>query len=280
MANPVSFNEFQLPGGRRAWVPADLDLKRPEASRLPVERQHALIYLPWHDRYLDLVPLTCRDFFKFVLPYLRARTTDVHVATCLPFVKLLGAALGAAPSAAQPGPIDEAVVTIAFILHDSGWSQMTEAEIADSLDVQGLALTAAAASPKARHAALGKAVAERVLAGYAFQPPLSATELDWIYTAILYHDKPWELAAGGDIPLSVKLVCDVDHLWSFTRANFWQDTVRKQESPEVYAAALARDLDGYFVTEAGRAQARLLLAERGREAADWARLPPLYNEGR
>ena len=62
-----------------------------------------------------------RDFFKAVLPYLHARSTDVHVATCLPLVKEL--------LCTEPGPVDEQVVHLAFILHDAGWSQMTEQEM-------------------------------------------------------------------------------------------------------------------------------------------------------
>lgn len=52
------------------------------------------------------------------------------------------------------------------------------------------------------------------------------------------------------------IVCDVDHLWSFTKENFWQDTVRKEIDPELYAQNLARDLDGYFVTDAGKKKAK------------------------
>jgi len=81
-----------------------------------------------------------RDFFKVVLPFLHARSTDVHVATCLPFIKDL--------IQAETEPVDERVVQIAFILHDSGWSQMSELEIAESLGVTGLSLSGQAIQPK------------------------------------------------------------------------------------------------------------------------------------
>jgi hypothetical protein len=161
------------------------------------------------------------------------------------------------------------VVQIAFMLHDSGWSQMSEAEIAASLGVRGLSLSGEAINPKARHALLGKQVAEKILAEYPFQPPLTSQQKDQIYQAILFHDKPEELAARGGIPAAVKVVCDVDHLWSFTHPNFWQDTLRKGVKPDVYLENLGKDLDGYFVSEAGRQKARQLLERRGMEVEAW-----------
>ncbi len=261
------FKRFQLPTGGSAWIPADLELKNVDHASIPRDHLHYLIYIPWHDSYLQRVPVGYRDFFQMVAPYLQARTTDVHVATCLPFIAEL--------IQATPTAIDRQVVTVAFILHDTGWSQMSELEIADSLGVQGLALSGAAVNPKARHAVLGKEVAERVLADYSFDPPLTEAQKALIYKAILFHDKPWELAAQGEIPPSVKLVCDVDHLWSFTHENFWQDTVRKGVRPDQYAANLAENLDGYFVTEPGKQRARQLLADRQTEVATWREQPPL-----
>ena len=90
-----------------------------------------------------------------------------------------------------------------------------------------------------------------------------------IYTAILYHDKPEELAWQGGLSAEVKLVCDVDHLWSFTHENFWQDTVRKGVAPAAYVKNLEADLDDYFVTEPGRQQASRLLEARRVEVTLW-----------
>ena len=256
-----SFSAFRLPSGETALIPSDIELKIPERSALAPDRLHYLIYIPWHEKYFRSVPEAYRDFFEAVLPYLRARTTDVHVATCLPFVKEL--------IAASDEVVDETVITVAFILHDSGWSQMSEDEIAHSLGVTGLALSGAAVDPKARHAVLGKEIAERVLGSVRRQPPLTESQKDLIYKAILYHDKPWELAGQGGLPASVKLVCDVDHLWSFTHENFWQDTARKSVAPDSYLKNLENDLDGYFVTEQGKRKARSLIEERRVEVEEW-----------
>jgi hypothetical protein len=259
---PNPFTRFTLPTGETAWVPADIPLQVPASSSIERSLLHYLIYIPWDDKYLRLIGPDYRDFFRFALPYLRARTTDVHVATCFPFANEL--------MAADPAAADERVVHLAFILHDSGWSQMTEHEIADSLGVEGLALSGAAVAPKARHAELGRDLAQRLVQEYPFQSPLTDAQKTLIYQAIFYHDKPQQLAAMGDLPASLRVVCDVDHLWSFTHENFWQDTLRKGVDPRVYVENLASDLEGYFVTEAGKHKARQLLEARRAEVSAWA----------
>ena len=261
MSPSLTFAPVRLPTGGSAWIPSDVELKFPDQMSIEISRLHYLAYIPWRDRYLARVDGAYRDFFTTVLPYLHARTTNVHVATCLPFVPELIRSV--------PEAVDERVVTVAFILHDSGWSQMTEEEIAASLGVQGLALSGGAVNPKARHAILGREIAQRVLETYRFQPPLTDSQRNLIYTAILYHDKPEELARQGSLSVEVKLVCDVDHLWSFTHENFWQDTIRKGVAPTAYVKNLEADLDNYFVTESGRRQARRLLEARRAEVVLW-----------
>ncbi len=256
-----SFVPFSLPTGQVGWIPDDIELRIPDNSSLDTGDLHYLIYIPWHDKYLELVDEAYRDFFKVVLPFLHVRSTDVHVATCLPFIKEIVQAEGE--------PVDERVVQIAFMLHDSGWSQMTELEIAKSLGVTGLSLSGEAIQPKAKHAILGQQVAQKILGEYSFQPPLTLEQKEWIYKAILFHDKPQELATAGGIPTSVKVVCNVDHLWSFTHPNFWQDTLRKGVEPAAYLENLGKDLDHYFVSEPGKRKARQLIEARGQEVEAW-----------
>ncbi len=258
-----AFRPLTLPTDERALIPVDLELRVPEHATLSPELLHFLIFIPWDDRLLSRITAPYRDFFRFVLPYLHTRTTDVHIATCFPFIDALIQATGAA--------VDERVIHLAFVLHDVGWSQMSEAEIAASLGVTGVALSAEAMGPKEKHAVVGKALAERLLGEYTFDPPLTEEQKAWIAQAVLYHDKPWELAQQGALPLEMKLVCDVDHLWSFTHENFWQDTVRKGVAPPVYLENLRHDLESYLVTEVGQAKARRLLEERAREVAEWTR---------
>jgi hypothetical protein len=112
-------------------------------------------------------------------------------------------------------------------------------------------------------------LAEKILAEATTPRPLTAEQKDLIYKAVLLHDKPWEITANGEIPLEVKIICDVDHLWSFTHENFWQDTVRKGVRPDEYLKNLEKDLDGYFITDEGKQKARELLAERAAEVEHW-----------
>lgn len=265
------FRLFTLPTGEQALIPDDLELRLPERSALGPELLHFLLFIPWSDHLLSRIDAPYRDFFQAVLPYLHTRTTDVHIATCFPFVDELIQAVGAA--------VDERVVHLAFLLHDVGWSQLSEAEIAASLGVTGVALNAQALGPKEKHALVGQDLAQRLLASYPFAPPLTATQHDWICQAVLYHDKPWELAKQGKLPLEIKLVCDVDHLWSFTHENFWQDTLRKGVAPPTYLTNLEQDIATYFVTEQGKHKARALLEQRREEVGRWiaakAALPTL-----
>jgi hypothetical protein len=73
----------------------------------------------------------------------------------------------------------------------------------------------------------------------------------------------------GGIPAEVRMVCDVDHLWSFTHANFGQDTVRKGVEPSTYLENLEHDLDGYFVGEGGRRKIRQMIEQRSAEVKSW-----------
>lgn len=260
-APSTSFRLFTLPTGERALIPEDVPLQLPEHSTLGPELLHFLLFIPWSDSLLSRIDAPYRDFFQVVLPYLHTRTTDVHIATCFPFVDELIQAAGAV--------VDERVIHLAFLLHDVGWSQLSEAEIAASLGVKGVTLNAQALGPKEKHALVGKDLAARLLESYPFDPPLTEAQHDWICQAVLYHDKPWELAKQGTLPLEIKLVCDVDHLWSFTHENFWQDTVRKGVAPPTYLSNLEQDLETYFVTEQGKARARRLLEERRQEVRLW-----------
>lgn len=253
----MKFRDLKLVG-RDNRIPSDIELKVPDHAEVDNRDLHFLIYIPWDDRYLNDVPGEYKAFFEAVRPQLAVRTTDVHVALCLPFVKKLGDQM--------PENFDWRVAYIALILHDIGWSRLSDQEVAASLGVKGLALTAGATGPKEKHANVGKAMAKDILERYQFNKPLTDKQKDLICDAIQYHDKPGELAKGGNgIPLEVRLVCDVDHLWSFTHENFWQDTVRKDVEPAEYVKNLANDLDGYFITQQAKDLAQYMLSQRKAE---------------
>ena len=260
-ATESGFQAAQPPLRERTWIPAEVHLAVPEHTSVPSDLLHYLAYIPWDAKYLELVDPEYVDFFSHVLPYLHVRTTDVHVATCLPFAGEL--------IRDSRAPVDARAVHIAFILHDSGWSQMTDLEIVASLGVPGLALSGAAVAPKSRHVELGKDLAIRILSEYRFVSPLTDEQKEMIYQAILLHDRPEQVASLGDAAASIRIVCDTDHLWSFTHEDFWQDTVRKGVDPMNYAENLGRDLDGYLVTESGKRRAGRMLQERKTEVEAW-----------
>jgi hypothetical protein len=255
----MKFKDYVTPAGHTYKIPTDIDLSAPKESSLMGEALDKLIYIPWDDKYLERIPGEYKDFFMFVLPHLKVRTTDVHVAACMPYLEKLIASFS--------DGLDERIIYIALILHDIGWSKLSEAEVASSLGVDGLTLSSEAMGPKEKHAVVGQEIAKEILSSYKFADPLRDSQEELILDAVLFHDKPWELAKGGDIPLEVKLVCDADHLWSFTHENFWQDTSRKGVEPQRYLENLKKDLEGYFVTDEAKQIARVLLSERAQEAS-------------
>ncbi|MCB9813540.1 MAG: hypothetical protein H6772_04000 [Pseudomonadales bacterium] len=235
--------------------PDDVKLSLPNNSNLPTDQQHYLLFIPWEESYLIGIPRQYVDFFKRVLPHLHTRTTDVHTAVCLGYLDELLSQFDQ--------PINERVVALALILHDSGWSKLSEKEIAMSLGVSGLKLTEGAKNPKEKHALESAKITTKMLNDYDFIPPLNEKEKELIIQAVLYHDKPEEVAGAEiEMPIEIQLLVDLDHLWSFTHQNFWQDTLRKGVQPKEYVQNLQRDIDDYFVTDQGKELALKLLNER------------------
>jgi len=263
----MKFKKVNL-AGVSGFVPESLDLSVPIVPDFPPESKHFLIFIPWKDHKLNLVPLEYRDFFKFVLPYLRKRTTDVHTAHCLnlatQFLKSFS-------------EINKRVVLIALTLHDIGWSQLTSSEIAQSLGVKGLALNSVARGPKLAHALAGEKLAAEILAVYQFNPPLTKNEKEIILKSVRYHDEPEKVIKDHQIVKEVKLLVDLDHFWSFTQANFWQDTLRKKVVPQQYLLNLKNDLNDYFTTAKGKEFALNLWNERRKEVLQLAEQIKLMN---
>lgn len=251
---------------KNSTFPSDVPLKLPQHSSLKKEDQHFLLFIPWSESYLQYVPAEYREFFSEILPYLSARTTDVHTACCMQYLDEYihkSQALGRA--------VNRDVVAYALMLHDSGWSQMSEEEIAQSLGVKGLALNASALGPKEKHALLSEQIAREILTEKQVILKLSDKEIKLICKAILYHDRPEEVAgATNPLPEEVRLLVDLDHLWSFTHLNFWQDVLRKGVEPHEYYTNLLQDLPSYFVTDIGKEKARTLLQDRHSEVLSFS----------
>jgi hypothetical protein len=224
-----------------------VSLRMPEKTSLPEDQQHFLLYIPWNKKYLDFVPEKYKQKFTECLPLLSARTTNVHVAVCFRYFDEMVEAF--------PG-IDRSAVAMALILHDTGWSRLTEEEIATSLGVKGLKLTIEAMVPKEKHAVIGEEIAREKLTEWR----IDKDRADLVCACVRWHDNPSKVTS-----LEIKVLADLDHLWSFTQENFWQDVQRKGVDAAAYVANLGNDLDGYFVTDNGKNIARRLLGERRHE---------------
>lgn len=262
-----NFTIFFLPTGEVFFVPEDIDLHFPSKTKISTDKLHHLVYIPWKNDYLNYIPKPYQKFFQYVLPRLNIRTTDVHTARSLAFATELIKIIRV--------PLDEKIIFISLILHDIGWSLLSEEEIAASLGVRGAAISGVAENPKRKHTLLGEELAEKILQEFIFSTPLTAKEKSLILTAVLLHDSPEKISKSEGAPIEIKIICDADHLWSFTRQNFWQDTVRKKINPETYFQNLHEDIDKYFTTKEGKQKARELLHRRKTEVLEWQKIAKL-----
>lgn len=238
----MNFNNFQ-----DKYIPEDIELIVPKNSD-----SNTLVYIPWDDKYLDYVPEHLKSFFIKALPYLGVRTTDVHTAICTSYIDDIIRLYG--------GKVNRRVIDLGLILHDIGWSSLSEQDIIDSLsDYKGLELSDTSMGPKKRHAVEGVKVSKKLLDEFDFEPALKEEEKKEILEIVLLHDTPENTSVNG------QLVADLDRLWSFTHENFWQDTIRKNVLPDNYLDNLNNDCEGYFSTKAGLTIAKELLNDRTKE---------------
>jgi len=236
-------------------------LKYPDDCDLPESKKHFLLYIPWESKYLSLVPFEYQDFFQKILPKLDARTTNVHTAICMQYLDQF-----ISKAEEHANKVNRNVLAYSLMLHDSGWSMLSQEEIAASLGVRGLALNEKAMGPKQKHAVLGEQIARKILKEDQEKLGLSDEEIELICKAVLYHDKPEEVAGkGNDLPIEVKLLVDLDHIWSFVYLGFWMDVQRKGVEAKEYLQNLKNDLDSYFVTDIGKEKAKELLVQREME---------------
>jgi hypothetical protein len=253
----MEFKSIIIPGLGTKYIPQDIVINIPKDSGVSEDKIHFLAEMPWDDKYLENIPNDFLGLFKTILPDLHVRSTDVHTAVSLSYMDDLLKEF-------EDMNIDREVVGIALTLHDIGWGKMTPTEIAASLGVSGLKLNIDSVGPKEKHAVIGEKMAGEILEKY--YPNISSSKKELILKSILYHDRPEEvLGLGKDLPLEIKLLVDLDHLWSFNYLDFWLDTIRKGVNPLDYVNNLRADIEDYFTTDNGRRIARRLLEERHKE---------------
>ena len=255
----LNFRKVSLPGDADTFVPSTISIAVPATLTVERDRLHLLTHIPWSSAYLKHVPGEYRAFFRYVLPYLSPRTTSVHTALSVAFIPVLVA--GIDPSA------NVRIITLAVILHDCGWSQVSPSQIADSLDYSGIMFTPKAAEAKRLHAVHGSRIAYELLRNYEFKEPLTEAEINLIADIALYHEQPLAYNTGGKTPNELIITCEADRLWPFTHENFWLDVIRKGVAPSTYIQNAAASIEGLFLTETGRHIAWRLMNERITEVA-------------
>ncbi|HVQ44863.1 MAG TPA: hypothetical protein VMT30_07955 [Candidatus Saccharimonadia bacterium] len=257
----LRFRKISVPGASAAYAPTTIDLKFSTTTAVENHRLHLLAHIPWHDKYLAHVPQAYRNFFKFVLPYLSTRTSDVHTAISLGFVNELITNI-------DPGT-NPYLAHLAVTLHDCGWCRVDDAQIADSLDYSGVIFTPAAAMAKHLHTVHGSQLAAELLRHYDFAQPLSSSEIDLISNIALWHERPLEYQINGRTPSALLVACEADRLWPFTHENFWLDVVRKGVEPGAYIQNVGTSVEGLFLTPVGQTIAWRLINERITEVAEY-----------
>lgn len=264
----MQFKAALLPGRQFAFVPANLDILIPKAHRIPAAEKHHLAYLPWQNSYLALVPAEYRAFFKFVLPHLHARTSNVHTALSVAQLPHL--------LARTKQTVNEHLVYLALILHDCGWSQVNQADLVKSFNYNGVSPTGPdSMQPKQKHLVYGEALAYKLLDSFDFKSHTLTSHDIYTISEIIRrhdHDAAWEHGKYGHISPEVKIVCDADRLWSYTHENFWLDTIRKNVPADAYLELINNEINSYFFTPAGKARARELIAQRRPEVAAYKKI--------
>lgn len=258
----MTFTNVTLPNNKSIFIPDDITISIPDDPTLNLEERCRLAYIPWNDQYIEQVSERYRAFFMHVLPRLHVRTTDVHTVLSLsqlPFVL-----------SHIDKRVNEHLISLAIILHDVGWSEVGQKGIVNSLAYSGLTLSATSRAPKQQHVIFGEALAYKLLRDYpAEELDISSDDIFTITEMIRRHDYDaiWEKGKFGTITLDTSLLCDCDRLWSYTRENFWLDTIRKMVNPEEYITTIDDSIEQYFFTSAGKTRARELVLERKNEVS-------------
>lgn len=251
------FRVVTLRDGHSQLIPADVEITEPTDNPVPRERLHLLAHIPWHRRYLKLIPEDYRDFFEYLLPHLAQRTTNVHTALSVAFVPYLHKHI--APQS------NLKLALIGTMVHDCGWSKVTPTAIADSLDYSGIIFTPNAAEAKLQHTVFGGQLAPELVRAYPGQLGLTDEEISYIGDIPRWHEYPERYKPGQPIPPELLITCEADRLWPFTHQNFWLDTMRKGVDPVEYITNVKNSIDDLFLTPVGRHMASVLYAHRTEE---------------
>jgi len=256
----LSFKKLETPDRKQFYIPSNIKIRFLKED-LPSDYLRRLAYIPWESKYLELCPKKYRKFFKIVFPYLKKRTTNVHTAVSLSFMNKLITRI----EKIKKSKINTKIIVLGLILHDCGWYALSMREIANSLaDYKGLRIKSKAIKVKLKHAEKGVEIAQKILDDNQSVFALTDKEKKMILDAVFWHDKI-EQIRRKNFPVEIKIVADLDHIWSYSFLNFWQDTIRKDIESEIYIKNLKNDLNYDFICNSSKQLAKTLLESRKKE---------------
>lgn len=151
-----------------------------------------------------------KKIWKLALPYQDMRDDKGHVKTVLDFALQLLKCESA----------DADVVIPAAILHDIGWSQMTEKERMGP--VSGIVSEEKEKTLRCKHEKLGAKIAGKILREVKYDRKL----IKEITSIIDGHD-----TRKGFISKNDGIVRDADKLWRFSKKGMMTDIKRRKHSP-------------------------------------------------
>jgi hypothetical protein len=257
-SDQINFQKLTLPTGDVKHIPDDITIEFPKQAEVTLERLRLLAFVPWDDSFEEHIPVQYRYFFTFAMPYLGARTTNVHTAVAVSFIPELMRSIGK--------PDDELLLYLAVVLLDCGWSMVSQSEIADSLDYKGIDYTPIAAHAKTKHSIYGAALAFRLLDEYSFEQPLDLAQKELVSDIVRFHESPWRYNSSTEsMPRELVITCEADRLWPFTHEGFWLDTIRKDVEPLQYLESCEKAVKEMLLTESGKQIAERLIADRRAE---------------
>ncbi len=174
-------------------------------------------------------------------PYLDTRQNDVHIKVSYRYILQL----------LEQVPADKDIVIPAILLHDVGWKMVPE-----ELQLTAFGPTAQNPELNRKHEVEGVRIARDILQQVEYEP----AKVSEILTIIDGHD-----SRKTALSLNDQVVKDADKLSRFAREGFWIDQRRFGIPGRTYADWIVQQIEGWFLTEAGKTIARAELEQRKAE---------------
>lgn len=221
------------PGGTTAWAPHDPSDHASDPRTLAFVDAHPVRPIPTVGP-VDASPIAgtpatgYAELFAAVVPETRTRGNDIHLPISLAFATRLCDAYPAA---------DRELVSVAIILHDTGWAHVDESRILS----EGFSGDWRKAAIRYEHESEGCTVARRVLPGLGYGQDF----IEQVCTIIDGHDtRPVAFS------LEDALVRDADRLWRFDHAGIALASSWFGMDPAVYSDRLRSEILPELITQA------------------------------